>query len=110
MKNILILVFAFMSFESFAHPVEVEVISAEFGVEDHKYNKSLCLTVARVPKTGELLGLVEGIYDCFYTRKAKKAPRIKVELSEFKKIELPELQSHLQSLDTQLKFLFSQGE
>ena len=110
MKNIILFITLVLSFNTFAKPVVVDVISAEFAVEDQNQKKSLCLTVVRVPNSGNLLGLVESIEDCFYTRKAKKAPQLKIDLKTFKKISMPELESHLQAMDTQLEFYFSDGE
>ncbi len=112
MKNILILIVCLFCLNSFAHSVEVDVISADFGVEDHLQNKSLCLTVVRVPSNGALIGVVESIQDCFYARSAKKSPdhKINLDLQQLRAFTNPELQAHLQTLDTQLKFLFSEGE
>ena len=112
MKNILILIICLFCLNSFAKSVEVDVLSAEFGVEDHFQNKSLCLTVVRIPSNGALLGVVESIQDCFYARSAKKSHNHKI-LMDIKKLRaftIPELHDHLQTLDTQLKFLFSEGE
>jgi hypothetical protein len=110
MKNIIILIALILSFDTFAKPVVMDVISAEFAVEDQNQNKSLCLTVVRVPKSGELLGLVESVEDCFYARKAKKTPTLKIDLSAFKKITMPEFEAHLQARDPQLKFYLSEIE
>ena len=112
MKNILILIICFLSLNAFSKPIEVDVISAEFNVEDHFQEKSLCLTVVRVPATGELLGVVEGIEDCFYARSARKSPnhKIKIDLSKLRAFSIVDLHHHLQTLDAQLQFLFSEGE
>jgi prolyl-tRNA editing enzyme YbaK/EbsC (Cys-tRNA(Pro) deacylase) len=112
MKNILILIVFFLSYQAFAKSVEVDVLSAEFGVEDHTRAKTLCLTVVRVPQTGALLGVVESIEDCFYARQAKRATsnRITMNLTKLQKLEMMYLGRHLQSMDTQLEFLFSDGE
>lgn len=112
MKNIIILIVCFFAFNTLAKPVEVDVISAELGVEDHEQKKTLCLTVVRVPQTGALLGVVEGIYDCYYARTAKKSPdhKISIDLKKLKSFQVRELRDHLQSMDAQLKFLFSAGE
>ena len=88
----------------------MDVISAEFAVEDQNHNKSLCLTVVRVPGSGKLLGLVESVEDCFYARKAKKSASLKIDLNAFRSITMPEFEAHLQALDPQLKFYFSEGE
>ena len=89
--------------------VEVDVINAEFGLEDEAGNPQLCLTVVRLPKTGAVVGIVESLYDCFYTRQAKKHPRIQV---YFKRLSKPDsgLLQHLQSRDASLEFLYSDGE
>ena len=112
MKNTLILIVCLFSLNSFAKSVEVDVLSADFGIADHQQNKTLCLTVVRVPATGDLLGVVEGIHDCFYARSAKKSAdhKIHLDLKKLKSLSIPELHDHLQTIDTQLKFLFSEGE
>jgi hypothetical protein len=112
MKNILILVFCLLSFNSFAQTLEVDILSAEFGVEDYHHNKTLCLTVVRVPSTGALLGIVEDIHDCFIARAAKKSPnhKLRVDLKRLIKYPSPQMRQHLQTIDAQLEFLFSDGE
>jgi hypothetical protein len=110
MKNILLLIVLPLSLDAFSKPILMDVLSAEFAVEDQNQNKSLCLTVVRVPKSGDLLGLVESVEDCFYARKAKKAPTLKIDLSAFKKITMPEFEAHLQARDPQLKFYLSEVE
>lgn len=113
MKNIIILLFCLFSLQSFAsRTIEVDVISAEFGVEDFDQRKTLCLTVVRIPANGKLLGIVESIDDCFYARTAKKAPnhKLNIVLSPLKAIDHPEMREHLQRMDTQLEFYFSDGE
>lgn len=112
MKNLLILLVCLFSLNSFAKAVEVDVLSAEFGIADQEQRKTLCLTVVRVPETGELLGVVEGLHDCFYARSAKRsaAHKIHLDLNKLAPVTSPELHDHLQTIDTQLKFLFSEGE
>ena len=110
MKNIIILITLILSFDTFAKPVIMDVISAEFAVEDQNHNKSLCLTVVRLPKSGDLLGLVESVEDCFYARKAKKTNSLKIDLNAFRKITTPAFEAHLKGLDPQLKFYLSEGE
>ncbi len=110
MKNIIILIFFLISFNTFSSTTEVDVISAEFGVEDYNHRKSLCLTVVRVPKSGSLLGIVESLEDCFYARTAKKNNRIHLAVKKLQKIDEPEMREHLQRMDTQLEFYFSDGE
>lgn len=112
MKNLIILIVCLLSLDTFAKTIEVDVISSEFGVPDHLQKNTLCLTIVRVPADGSLVGLVEGIHDCFYARTAKKSAdhKIQVELNDLRPISIPELHDHLQTLDTQLKFLFSEGE
>lgn len=110
MKNLLIFIFSFLSLNALS--AEVDVISAELGVQDHLERKTLCLTVVRVPQNGALLGVVESIEDCFYARKARQSPnhKIHIDLPSLRPLEVVELKAHLQTLDTQLKFLFSPGE
>lgn len=113
MKNLIILIFCFFAFNSFAiTTIEVDVISAEFGVEDYDHRKTLCLTTVRVPKNGKLMGVVESLEDCFYARTAKKSVnnKLKLAVKGLKKIDHPEMREHLQRLDTQLEFYYSDGE
>jgi hypothetical protein len=112
MKNAIILIFCLFAYNTFAKPIEVDVISAKFNVEDQLQHPSLCLTVIRVPATGELLGVVEGLYDCFYARTAKRSPdhKIMIDLKTLKTFQDSELHNHLQMIDGQLQFLFSEGE
>lgn len=113
MKNAVILIFCLFAYNAFSAPLTtVDVISAEFGVEDFDQRKSLCLTVVRIPKDGKLLGVVESIDDCFYARTAKKSidHKIKLAVGKLQKIDHPEMREHLQRLDTQLEFFYSDGE
>lgn len=113
MKILIALIFSFVTFQAFSQTTtEVDVISAEFPVEDFDQRKTLCLTVVRVPKTGKLLGVVEDIQDCFYARMARKSHnhKLQIETKKLQKINHPELREHLQRLDTQLEFYFSDGE
>lgn len=113
MKNFLILLFCLFSFSALsASTTEVDVISAEFGVEDFDQRKTLCLTVVRIPANGKLLGVVEDIQDCFYAREARSSRNHKLHLAfkKLQKIDHPELREHLQRIDTQLEFYFSEGE
>lgn len=110
MKTLATVIFTLFSLNTFA--LEVDIISAEYQVENELAEKTLCLTVARVPKTGELLGIVEDIHDCFYARTAKRNPHLPLELDKkyLEPVTNPKLLQHLQRLDTQLTFYFSDGE
>ncbi len=112
MKNLLIFIFCLFSFLSFAKAADVEVINAEYGVPDHLGNRSLCVTAVRLPGKGVLLGVVESIQDCFYARQARKSSNriIRLDLRRLRPVGIPALNAHLQSLDSHLKFLFSDGE
>jgi hypothetical protein len=112
MKNLLILIACLLSLNSFSKTIEGDVLSWEFGLEDHLQGKTLCLTVVRIPETGALLGVVEDIGDCFYARSAKRSAdhKIQLNLNDLKPFPFSELRDHLQTLDTQLEFLFSEGE
>jgi hypothetical protein len=107
MKTILLFLTLLFSYSSFA--AEVDVLSAEFGVEDEAARPELCLTVVRIPKSGAVIGIVETMYDCFYTRQAKKSPHLQINLRTLTK-PAPTLLSHLQSRDSSLEFLYSDGE
>lgn len=110
MKNFLILIFCLLSWNAFS--MELDVLSSEFPLEDQDQRKTLCLTVVRVPASGKLLGIVEDITDCFYARKARKiqGQKLDVETSYLKKIMDKKLGQHLQRIDPQLEFYFSDGE
>jgi len=112
MKNILILSLFLFSFNSFGKSIVVDVISAEYGVEDHLMQPTLCLTVVRLPSTNHLIGIVENIEDCFYARKANslRNHKLNIDPSKFNSTIPSPLREHLQTLDTQLEFLFSDGE
>jgi hypothetical protein len=112
MKNLTILIFCLFCFETFAKTIEVDVLKTEIGIEDQNFNKTLCLTVVRVPHNGALLGLVEDIRDCFYARQANKSQdhKLRINLKNFKNLKADALAFHLQKIDTQLMFLFSEGE
>ncbi len=95
-----------------SYAVEMDVISAEFQVENELNEKTLCLTVVRVPSTGELVGIVEDIYDCFYARTAKRNPHQPLEVNPkyLSPIQEQGLLDHLQRNDAQLDYYFSDGE
>ena len=112
MKNILILSLFFFSINSFAKSIVVDVISAEDGIEDQHLHPPLCLTVVRLPLEGHLIGIIENIEDCFYARSANSSRnhQIQIDLSKFYPFKPGPLREHLQTLDSQLEFLFSDGE
>lgn len=107
MKNILTLIAFLFSLSSFA--VEVDVLSADIGIEDESGRPELCLTIVRNPETSGLVGIVETKYDCFYTRKARKNARIEVNHKYLSPVD-PTLLRHLQSRDPSVEFVFSDGE
>lgn len=109
MKNLIILIFCLFAYSAFAS-TEVDVLSAEFGVEDDAQRKTLCLTTVRVPSNGKLLGIVEDIYDCYYARLGKKNHTLQLAMKKLKKIDDPNLRDHLQRMDAQLEFYFSDEE
>ena len=113
MKLLISILFVFISFQAFsASLTEVDVITSEYPVRDFDDRKTLCLTVVRIPSSGKLLGIVEGIEDCFYARAARKSPEHKLflPLKKLQKIQHSPMSEHLQRLDTQLEFYFSDGE
>ena len=107
MKNIVILLFCLFSYSAFSQ-VSVDIISAEYPVEDYTGKPSLCLTVVRTT-AGKLIGIVEPIEDCFYARKARHTVgnRLTIFTKDLTKIQAGKLQQHLQSMDTQLEFYYS---
>lgn len=111
MKNFIILFFSLFALNAFA-VTEVDVLSAEYAVKDYNQEGTLCLTVIRVPDNGSLLGVVEDIGDCYYARLARRSynHKLALDLNKLQKIEHTELREHLQKLDTQLEFYFSDGE
>lgn len=109
MKNLIILLFCLFAYSAIA-TTEVDVLSAEFGVEDDSQNKTLCLTTVRIPTSGKLLGIVEDIHDCYYARLGKKNQTLKLAVKKLKKIDDPNLRDHLQRMDAQLEFYFSDEE
>lgn len=107
MKTILLFSALLFSFSSFSS--EVDVIHAEFGVVDEAGNPELCMTVVRIPESGAVIGIVETMYDCFYTRQAKKNARIDINLNSLQRPETSLLE-HLQNQGGPLEFLISEGE
>lgn len=109
MKNFILLFVTLFALNSFG--AEVEVISAELGLEDYNQEKTLCLTVVKVPERASLLAVVEDIGDCFYALKAHRGESVlDVDLDKLQVIHHPELREHLQKRLTQLEFYFSDGE
>lgn len=109
MKHLIALFATLLSLSSYA--ASVEVISAEYQVENERQEKTLCLTVVRVPESGEILGIVEDIYDCFYAREARRNPENLLDINPRYLREVhPNLLQHLQSQGEPLRFYFSDGE
>jgi hypothetical protein len=113
MKYLFLIVLCLFHVEAFAKAmIEVDVINAEYFIEDDENNKTLCLTVVRVPLNGDLIGIVESLTDCYYARLANSNPGLplKIDLSLLSPIEHSNLMRHLQKMDSQLRFYFSEGE
>lgn len=109
MKNFILLITTLFALNSFG--AEVEVVSAELGVEDYNQERTLCLTIVKVPETASLLAVVEDIGDCFYGLKAHRGESLlNIDLDKLQVIHHPELREHLQKRLTQLEFYFSDGE
>jgi hypothetical protein len=107
MKNFILLFSLFFSMNTFSS-ISVDVISAHYPVADHEGKNTLCVTVVRIP-TGNILGIVENIEDCFYARKVKRtgAATLRMSLRSLTKISGNNLQQHLQRLDRELEFYYS---
>lgn len=109
MKNLFTLAIALFAFNSFA--MTVDVISADFKVENEIAEKTLCVTVVKVSESGEQFGIVEDIGDCFYARMAKRNPLAPLEINPKSLGPVTsELNDHLQKRATGLEFYFSDGE
>ncbi len=110
MKTLLTCLFILIASQAFAS--EVEILSHELGLADQNNAKTLCLTIIKVPETEEVFGVLESIEDCYYARQARRSPdhKIDLDLDLLSPVTHPELLQHLQNLDGQLKFLFSEGE
>lgn len=110
MKALIITLLTLVSFQAQAVLTEVQIVSSHLGVEDQLQQKSLCLTIFRLPHDGSQFGLVESLYDCFYGRKAAKTKRLKIDLSLLSPLEDETLFWHLQKNLAPLEFYTSSGE
>ncbi|MBY0515826.1 MAG: hypothetical protein K2P81_02880 [Bacteriovoracaceae bacterium] len=92
--------------------MKLEVIDTQIGINDYADRPTLCLIVARDVETGKLVGLVEDIYDCFWTRKARHLSNNSLELPrrDFSAFKSEEMLQHLQGFDSQLEFLWSNND
>ena len=98
------------TFTAHAAPVlRVDVINTEIGVNDYQDRPTLCVLTVRAVEDGRLLGIVEDIGDCYWTRQARRYPEVALELPlhSLRPIETDEMRSHLQGFDSQLEFLWS---
>lgn len=95
-----------------ASTLKVDVINTEIGVLDYTDRPTLCVTTAREVSTGKLLGIVEDIGDCFWTRQVRRTHASTLELPRhaFTKVEDNEMLTHLQGFDSQLEFLWSNAD
>lgn len=109
------LIIAFFLITTSAHAastLKVDVIHTEVGVLDYTDRPTLCVTTAREVSTGKLLGIVEDITDCFWTRQARRTHATTLELPRhaFTPVEAGEMLQHLQGFDSQLEFLWSNAD
>jgi hypothetical protein len=111
MKFILVLLFS-LSFAFASESMKLEVIDTQIGMNDYNENPTLCLIEARDVETGKLVGLVEDIFDCFWTRKARHLTSNTLELPrhDFVAFKSEEMLQHLQGFDSQLEFLWSNND
>jgi hypothetical protein len=110
--RLLIALFLISSSAHAASTLKVDVINAEVGVLDYTDRPTLCVTTVREVSTGKLLGIVEDITDCFWTRQARRSHATTLELPRhaFTKVEAGEMLLHLQGFDSQLEFLWSNAD
>ena len=108
-----IVVFLFLlSVAQAADTMKLEVIDTQIGVNDYTDRPTLCITVARDLVDGKLLGIVEDITECFWTRKARRntSHTLEIPRKELKKLQDEDMQLHLQAFDSQLEFLWSSND
>lgn len=103
---------ATLSAQAAALQLRVQVIDAQFGVEDSAGQKTLCLTVARDVESSRLVGVVEDITDCYWARQAHRTPEkiLSLPRKDLKPVSDPALLQRLQGFDSQLEFLWSSAE
>lgn len=92
--------------------IQAQVIDTQIGLDDWSNQPTLCLIVAREIETGRLLGVVEDIYDCFWTREARHHPEaiLELPLKDLHPMSDGPMLQHLQGFDSQLEFLWSDAD
>lgn len=110
--RLIIALFLIISSAQAASTLKVDVIDAQIGVNDYTNRPTLCVTTVREVSSGKMLGIVEDIGDCFWTRQARRNPSATLELPrrDFKKLAPGEMLQHLQGFDSQLEFLWSNAD
>ncbi len=102
--------FFFILFIESSWSIEVEVISTDLAFQDEAGQPTLCFMIAKDHSTGTLYGIVEDLYDCFYTRQGLKQNQIQLELTFLQPLPPSSLKDCLQSWDSQLVLLSSTAE
>jgi hypothetical protein len=95
-----------------AAPKNFDVINAEVGVHDYTDRPTLCVLTLREVTTGKLVGLVEDIGDCYWTRQTRRYSLASLELPShsLNNHVAGEMLSHLQAFDSQLEFFWSTAD
>jgi len=110
MKTLLIILSLALTLS--AQASQLEVIDSHIGLNDYSERPTLCLTIVRDTHSGELLGILEDITDCFYARKAARNPSRMLEISSnaLSKNISSKMLVHLQAFDPALQFVWSNHE
>lgn len=110
--RLLIALFFIVSSAQAASTLKVDVIDAQIGVSDYANAPTLCVITAREVSTGKMLGIVEDITDCFWTRQARRnhSATLEIPRRDFQALAPGEMLQHLQGFDSQLEFLWSNAD
>lgn len=108
------LAFAFVLFaavfEARAGVIRAEVVDASIGVNDWAGQPTLCVVVVRDVRSQALMGLVEDITDCYWTRQARRQRVLRLPSDAFAPVNDERMAQHLQGFDSQLEFFWSNAD
>lgn len=90
--------------------IRAEVQQVTIGAQDWDGRPTLCVVVVKNAETEEMLGLVEDIYDCYWTRLARQQKVLRVPVDAFAPMNNAAMLQHLQGLDSQLEFFWSTAD
>jgi hypothetical protein len=104
------LIFFTAVFEARAGVISAEVVDASIGVNDWAGQPNLCVVVVRDVRSQALMGLVEDITDCYWTRQARRQRVLRLPSDAFTRMEDERMAQHLQGFDSQLEFFWSTAD